>query len=263
MNLGLIDKTALVTASTSGLGKAVARTLADEGANVVINGRHETRLDDTVEELTANIRGEVIGYRADLTKADEIQSLVEATVEEFGGLDHLVTNAGGPPSGRVLETTDEEWYDAFELLVMSAVRLVRVAAPYLQVDGGGSIVAITSQSVKEALDSLVLSNSVRMGVVGLEKTLSTELAPEVRANVVLPATHETPRVEELIEQGISRGEYDSYEDGLAKWSEGVPLERIGDPAEFGDAVAFLCSERASYINGVALPIGGGKMNSNL
>jgi 3-oxoacyl-[acyl-carrier protein] reductase len=262
MDLGLDGNAALVSASSSGLGKASAATLAAEGANVVVNGRDEERLDAAVAEIRETATGEVVGVQGDLTEPDDVTNLVERTVEEFGGLDHLVTSAGGPPSGPFLDTTDEDWYEAYDLLVMSVVRLVREAAPHLQ-DGGGSIVNITSGSVKEAIDGLVLSNSVRMSVVGLEKTLSEELAPEVRANTVLPGTHETPRIEELVEQGVERGDYPDYETGVEEWSAGNPAERIGQPEEFGDVVAFLCSERASYVNGAAVPVDGGDHASNL
>jgi 3-oxoacyl-[acyl-carrier protein] reductase len=262
MSLDVADDVALVTASSSGLGRASAAVLAEENANVVLNGREEDRLDEAVAELDALGAGSVVGVAGDLTRTDDIDALVTATVEEFGGLDHLVTSAGGPPSGPFMGTDDEDWYHAFDLLVMSVVRLVREAAPHLQ-DGGGTIVNITSRSVKEAIDSLVLSNAVRMSVVGLEKTLSQELAPEVRANAVLPGPHETSRIEELVEQSVERGEYDSYEEGLAARAEGIPLERIGDPRELGEVVAFLCSPRSSYLNGVAIPIDGGAGAANL
>ena len=146
---------------------------------------------------------------------------------------------------------------------MSVVRLVRESAEHLRADGGGTIVNITSRSVKEALDGLVLSNAVRMGVVGLEKTLSRELAPEVRANTVMPGSHETARIRELVEESVESGEYDSYEEGLEARGEAVPLDRIGDPMELGDTVAFLCSERAGFVNGEALMIDGGQGRSNL
>ena len=174
-----------------------------------------------------------------------------------------MTSAGGPPSGPFLETTDEDWYDAFDLLVMSVVRLVRKAAPHLREGDGGTIVNITSKSVKEAIDALVLSNSVRMSVIGLEKTLSLELAPEVRANAVLPGAHETARIRELVEQGVERGDYESYEAGLEARGSDNPLGRIGDPMELGEVVAFLSSPRSSYVNGVAIPIDGGQGSSNL
>ncbi|AHG03006.1 oxidoreductase [Halobacterium sp. DL1] len=263
MDLEIEGDSALVTASSSGLGKAAATRLAEEGANVVLNGRDEDRLQDAVEEVREVAEGDVVGHAADLTDADAITTLVDRTVEEFGGLDHLVTNAGGPPSGPFLETTDEEWYDAYDLLVMSVVRLVRESAEHLQEGDGGTIVTIASRSVKEAIPSLVLSNAVRMGVVGLEKTLSKELAPEIRANAVLPAPHETDRTVELIEQGVERGEYESYEQGLEERGAPIPLGRIGDPMELGDAVAYLSSERSSFINGVAIPVDGGLGASNL
>ncbi|RLM53429.1 SDR family NAD(P)-dependent oxidoreductase [Halobellus sp. Atlit-31R] len=254
---------ALVTASSDGLGYASAHALADRGVDLVVNGRDEARLERAVAELDAVGSGRVVGQPGDLTDADDVKTLVARTVDEYGRLDHLVTNAGGPPSGPFLETDDDDWYHAFDLLVMSVVRLVRDAAPHLRADGGGTIVNITSRSVKEAIDSLVLSNSVRMSVVGLEKTLSKELAPEVRANAVLPSPHETSRIQELVEQSVERGDYQSYEEGLAARGANVPLGRLGDPAELGDVVAFLCSERSSYVNGVAIPVDGGMGSSNL
>ncbi|MEF8856994.1 MAG: SDR family oxidoreductase [Haloplanus sp.] len=263
MSYDIAGNAALVTASSSGLGKASAAALAREGANVVMNGRDADRLDAAVDEVAAHAPGTVVGQVGDLTDPDDVAALATRPVDEFGGLDHLVTSAGGPPSGRFLDMDDEDWYDAYDLLVMSVVRLVRETADALAADDGGTFVAITSLSVKEAIDSLVLSNSVRMGVIGLEKTLSTELAPEIRANSVLPATHETPRVEELVSQGVDRGDFDSYEEGLEAWGEGVPLERIGRPEELGEVVAFLCSERSSYLNGVAVPVDGGASASNL
>ena len=263
MDLELTGNAALVTASSSGLGKASAMALAREGANVVVNGRDDDRLAAAVAEIDVDATGRVVAQSGDLTEPDDLRALVETTVDEFGGLDHLVTSAGGPPSGAFLDIAEEEWYHAYDLLVMSVVRLVHEAAPHLKADGGGTIVTITSRSVKEAIDSLVLSNAVRMGVIGLEKTLSKELAPEVRANAVLPGAHETARIRELVDQAVERGEYDSYEEGLAAKGASNPLGRIGDPMELGDTVAFLSSPRSGYINGVALTIDGGSGSSNL
>jgi 3-oxoacyl-[acyl-carrier protein] reductase len=262
MDYGLAGNTALVAASTSGLGKASAKALAREGADVVINGRDEDQLDAAVTDVQRVAEGDVLGVQGDLTDAGAVERLVDRTVAHFGGIDHLVTNAGGPPSGSFLETEDDDWYDAFDLLVMSVVRLVREAAPHLR-DGGGTVVTITSRSVKEAIPSLVLSNSVRMSVIGLEKTLSKELAPEVRSNAVLPAPHETDRQRDLIQAAVDRGEYDSYEEGLEAKGEINPLGRIGDPAELGDVVAYLSSERSSFVNGVAIPVDGGQGAANL
>jgi len=263
MDLQIDSNVALVTASSSGLGKASARALAAEGANVVMNGRDEDRLQDAVEDVREDATGEVVGYAGDLTVPEDITTLVDQTVEEFGGMDHLVTSAGGPPSGPFLETDEEDWYEAFDLLVMSVVRLVQESAEHLQADGGGTIVNITSRSVKEAIDGLVLSNSVRMSVIGLEKTLSKELAPEVRANAVLPGTHETPRIQELVEQAVERGEYDSYEEGMDTRSSGIPVGEVGDPMGLGRTVAFLSSPESGYINGQAIVLDGGAGSSNL
>ncbi|GAB6862894.1 SDR family oxidoreductase [Haloplanus litoreus] len=264
MDLEIDGNAALVTASSSGLGKASAKALAREGADVVINGRDERRLAaarDDVESVAAD-GVDVVTQPGDLTDPDDIERLVETAVDEFGRLDHLVTSAGGPPSGRFVDIGDEEWYEAYDLLVMSVVRLARAAQPHLEADDGGTIVTITSRSVKEAIDSLVLSNSVRMGVIGLEKTLSKEFAPEIRANAVLPGPHETARIQNLVEAAVERGEYDSYEEGLADWAAN-PLGRIGDPMELGNTVSFLCSPKSGYINGTAVTIDGGSTGANL
>lgn len=263
MDLEISGNAALVTASSGGLGKASAKALAREGANVVINGRNEDTLAEAADEIRALGGGSVTPVPGDITEQGTIDELVETTVSEYGGIDHLVTSAGGPPSGPFLELPIEEWYDSYELLVMSVVRLVHEAADDLKADSGGTIVNITSRTVKEAVDSLVLSNAVRMSVIGLEKTLSKELGPEVRANAVLPGTIETARTAELIEQAMERGEYDSYEEGLADRGEGVPVGRIGKPMELGNMVAYLSSPISEYISGVAIPIDGGVGSSNL
>ena len=262
MDLNIEGNAALVTASSSGLGKASAKALAREGVDVVINGRDEERLDEAKSEIEEVATGEVVAQPGDLTDEDDVATLVETTVDEFGRLDHLVTSEGGPPSGPFLDIEDEDWYEAYDLLVMSVVRLAREAAPHLREDGGGTIVTITSRSVKEAIDSLVLSNSVRMGVIGLEKTLSKEFAPEVRANAVLPGPHETARIRNLVDQAVERGDYDSYEEGIDDWAAN-PLERIGDPMELGNTVAFLSSPLSGYVNGTAIPIDGGSTGANL
>jgi NAD(P)-dependent dehydrogenase (short-subunit alcohol dehydrogenase family) len=260
MDLELDGNAALTLASSSGLGYASAEALAREGAHVAICGRDEDRLADARADLETVGEGDVLAVQADVADAGDVERLVDETVETFGGLDHLVTSAGGPPSGPFLEMDDEDWQSAYDLLVMSVVRATRAAYPHLA-DGGGSIVSITSRSVQEVIDGLVLSNSVRRAVIGLMKTQAREFAPEVRVNAVLPGAHETGRIEDLIEQSVERGEFDSYEAGRAEWSEGVPLERVGDPRELGEAVAYLCSERASYISGAAIPVDGGSLRS--
>lgn len=259
MDLELDGNAALVTASTSGLGLASAEALAAAGANVAICGRSADKLDAARETVAAAGAGDVLAIEADITDGDAIARLVDETVAAFGGLDHLVTSAGGPPSGPFLDTAEEEWYAAYDLLVMSVVRTLSAAHPHLAASDAGTWVAITSTSVAEPIEGLILSNAVRRGVTGVVDTVAREFAPDIRANAVLPGSHETPRIEELVEAGVERGEYDSYEEGLADWSDGIPLERVGDPRELGDAVAFLSSARASFITGTALPVDGGTL----
>ncbi len=261
MDLEIEGNAALVTASTSGLGLASAKTLAAEGANVTICGRDEDRLAEARETVNSAGTGDVLAVQADITDPDNIGNLVSETVAEFGGLDHLVTSAGGPPSGAFLDIPEEEWYAAYDLLVMSAVRTLTEAYPSLEESDAGTWVAITSTSVREPIEGLVLSNAVRRGVIGLVKTVAREFAPEIRANAVLPGSYETPRIEGLVEAGVERGEYEDYEEGLADWSSGIPLDRVGDPRELGEVVAFLSSARASYITGTALAVDGGRTQS--
>jgi NAD(P)-dependent dehydrogenase (short-subunit alcohol dehydrogenase family) len=260
MDLGLSGEGALVTAGSSGLGLASAEALAAAGANVAVCGVTPEHVDSARETLVATGDGDVLAVEADITDAGAVEGFVDDTVEAFGGLDHVVTSAGGPPSGPFLDMDDGDWYDAYDLLVMSVVRTTRAAYPHLA-DGGGSIVNVTSRSVKEVIGGLVLSNSVRRAVIGLMKTQADEFAPDVRVNAVLPGAHETARIEELVEQAVERGEYDSYEAGLADWSAGVPLERVGEPSELGETVAWLCSDAASYVTGTAIPVDGGSMRS--
>jgi len=261
MDLELDGNTALCTAASSGLGLASATSLAREGANVAVCGRTEANVDEARERLRATGDGGVVAVQADITDPDQLGALVEQTVEQFGGLDHLVTSAGGPPSGSFAETGDREWYQAYDLLVMSAVWTLREARPHLERSDAGTAVAITSRSVREVLDDLLLSNAVRRAVIGLVKTVSREFAPAVRVNAVLPGAHETARIGELIEAAVERGEFDDYDAGYDQWASDVPLDRIGEPRELGDVVAFLSSRRASYVNGVSLPVDGGSLRS--
>lgn len=261
MDLAIEGNAAVVTASSSGLGKASATALAREGVDVVVNGRDEDRLDEAVADIASEATGDVVGHAGDITRRDDVEALVERAVDEFGRLDHLVTSAGGPPRMGPLDAEDEDWDAAYELLMMGVVRAVRTAAPHLRADGGGTIVTIASRTTKEASASNVLSSAVRMGVVGFEKTLSRELAPEVRANAVLPGSLATPRVEAACELMVERGEAESYEEALAAREAAVPLDRLGDPMELGDTVAFLSSPRSGFVNGQALPIEGGSGSS--
>ncbi len=252
---------AVVTASTSGLGLASAEALVREGANVAICGRDPDRLDEARERLASLDGGDVLARQADVTNPSDVDDLVDATADAYGGVDHLVTSAGGVPSGAFLDMEDRDWYSAYDTLVMSHVWTLEAAHPYLAESDAGSVVAITSTSVREAIDGLVLSNAVRRAVLGVVKTVAREWAPDVRANAVLPGAHETPRIEELIEQALERGEYDDYDEGLADWAADIPVDRIGDPGELGDVVAFLSSPRASFVTGADVPVDGGRTRS--
>jgi len=190
-----------------------------------------------------------------------VAALVDETVDRFGGIDHVVTSAGGVPSGAFLDMEDRDWYQAYDTLVMSHVWTLQEAHPHLVESDAGTVVSVTSTSVREAIEGLVLSNAVRRAVLGTIKTVSREWAPAVRANAVLPGAHETPRIEELIEQAMDRGEYDTYDEGLADWASDIPMDRIGDPEEFGDVVAFLSSERSSFVNGASVPVDGGRLRT--
>lgn len=261
MDLQIDGNAALITASSSGLGKASAKALAREGVDVVINGRDEDRLADAVTEIREVADGDVVPQSSDLTDAGDIETLVERTVSEFDRLDHLVTSAGGPPRLGPLEASDEDWRDAFDLLVLSVVRSVRAAEPHLKADSGGTIVNIASRSVKRANPGNVLSSSVRMGVVGFEKTLSKELAPDVRANAVLPGSHDTPRVTGSLKRGVEDGTYESMDAALEDKTGPIPAARLGDPMETGDLVAYLSSPRSGFLTGQAIAIDGGSMDS--
>ncbi|SEW16439.1 SDR family oxidoreductase [Natrinema salifodinae] len=261
MDFDLDGNSALVTASSSGLGFASAQALAAEGANVTICGRDEERLETAREELEETAEGDVLAVQTDLTDPDAVSHLVSETVDAFGGLDHLVTSSGGPPSTTFLETDEQDWYQAYDLLVMSVVWTIESAYDHLLDSEYGTITCITSRTVREVADGLLLSNSVRRGVIGLVKTVSREFAPEIRANAVLPGTIETARIEELIEAGIERGTYDDYEAGFAEMASDIPMDRLGEPEELGEVVAFLSSPRASFVNGAEVPIDGGLLRS--
>lgn len=261
MDLGIDGNAAAVTAGTAGLGLASATALAREGVDVAVCSRTTERVDTAREQLERVGSGDVLAIEADITDRDQVEGFIEETVATFGGLDHLVTSAGGPPSGPFLETTEKDWYEAYDLLVMSVVWATKHAHPHLVDSDAGTIVTITSASVQEVIDNLVLSNAVRRAVIGLMKTQSREFAPDVRVNAVLPGSHETSRIENLVEQAVERGEFDSYAAGLEAWAAGTPLERVGDPEELGEAVAYLSSDRASFVTGVAMPVDGGSLRS--
>lgn len=257
MDLGLKDKVALVAAASKGLGKAVAMGLAREGAKVAICARGEETMKATAQEIEAATGSEVLAIRADLTKPSDIKHLVETTAQHFGRIDILFTNAGGPPPGRFVELTPEQWQAAVDLTLMSAVHLCYKVVPYMRRQGGGRIITSTSVSVKQPLDNLVLSNSIRLAVIGLTKSLSNELARDnILVNSVCPGWTRTERVEELMRDRAAR-EGITIEEAFAGIEKDIPLGRMATPEEFANLVVFLASERASYITGAAIQVDGG------
>lgn len=248
MDLGLSGKVAFVAASSQGLGKSVALELVKEGAHVIINGRNSETLERTCLELEKLSSGRVLAIQADLSIPEDRQRVVSKTLEEFGHIDILVTNTGGPPSGKFETLTQEDWDKTYQLLLASAVSLIQSFLPSMKTRPWGRIISITSQAVKQPVENLILSNSVRASVVGLIKTLASELGEyNITANNVMPGYTNTNRLKSLIETNPS----------FANAVNEIPLKRFGNPEEFAAAVTFLASERASYITGTSIAVDGG------
>lgn len=261
MDLGLSNKIALIAASSKGLGRACAEAMAQEGAKVTICARDETVLNQTQSEIMAATGAEVLAIPADMTDPAAITRVVQQTVDHFGGLHILVSNAGGPPAGFFPDFDDAQWQVAFNLSLMSAVRLIRAALPHLQAAKWGRIINITSISVKEPIDNLVLSNSIRAAVHGLAKTLANQVARDgITVNNVMPGYTQTDRVNQLA-AATARQTGQSEAEVIANLGQPVPVGRVGQPQEFGALVAFLASEQAAYINGVSIPVDGGRIRA--
>jgi 3-oxoacyl-[acyl-carrier protein] reductase len=263
MDLGLTDKIAVVAASSRGRGKASALALAREGALVTVCAREETELQAAAEEIRSDSGAEVLAVPADLSDAADIERVVAATAERFGGLDVLVHNSGGPPVGKFGDLSDEQWRSGFELVTMSFVRFVRAAAPHMRENGWGRIVGIQSSSVKEPVSGIDVSNGIRPGIAGLMKAMMPDLARDgITINLVLPGTFLTARIHPGLASS-DPAERATAEEQLAPVAERIPLGRLGKPIELGDLVAFLASERASYITGAVYQVDGGSIRSNV
>ena len=259
MDLGLKGKVALVAASSKGLGRACAEALAQEGARVTICARDEEALNKTKAEITAATGAEILAIPADMSRAGDIEYVIQRTVDRCGGLHILVTNAGGPPAGYFPDFTDDQWQAAVNLTLMSAVRLIRAALPHLRQAKWGRIINITSITVKEPLDNLILANSIRAAVHGLAKTLAGQVGEDgITVNNVMPGFIQTERFNELTTDNAERLNK-SFAEIIAQICQPVPMGRIGQPQELGALVAFLASEQAGYITGASIPIDGGKI----
>jgi 3-oxoacyl-[acyl-carrier protein] reductase len=260
MELNLTGKTALVVASSQGLGKAIAEQLVLEGANVMITSRSEKKLKEVAEQLQSYNKGKVAYVKADITRKEDIENLIQKTVETFHSIDLLVNNAGGPPAGTFETISDEDWYKAFELNLLSYIRIIREALPHLK-KNGGKIINIASSSIKEPIPGLLLSNTFRTGIVGLTKTLAQEFAPyNILINTVAPGRIATERVAFLDKLnaeklGITKEEMEE------RVKKNIPLGRYGTPEEFAKVVMFLLSDANSYMTGQSFIVDGGMVKA--
>ena len=241
MDLGLRGRTAIVCGASAGMGLAIAEAFVEEGANVAMFARRRDVLEREAERLGA------LPVRGDVTTPRDLERLVEKTVEAFGGINVLINNSGGPPRGAAVGLGPEAYESAVELLLLSAIRLTNLCLPHIEAGGHGRIVNITSSTVREPTDNLVLSNAVRPGVIGWAKTLAREVGPKgITVNSIAPGRIDTERIREVYPDGPN-------EDDLKT----IPLRRLGTPREIADVVCFLASDRASYVTGSVIPVDGG------
>ncbi len=263
MDLGLTGKVALVAGSSEGLGRAIAEELAAEGASLVLCARGEKRLQKTLDEISKKHRTRVLAVVADLSQPLQVERLAETARKEMGRVDILVNNTGGPPAGSFGDLTAEMWDEAFRLLLASAVNLTRAVLASMKKQRWGRIINVTSVAVKQPIDNLILSNSLRAAVTGFARSLATELAPiGITVNNVMPGYTQTRRLRELAADLAARARVEEA-DVERQWTAQIPAGRLGKPEELAALVAFLASERAGYITGSSIAVDGGFARSLL
>src|SRR5580704_6883475 len=262
MNLGLANRVAIVAAASKGLGRAVAEELAREGARVAICARSTSELEQAAAHIQKSTGRDVFHQSVDVTNPAAVSHLV-AAVERFGRLDICVTNSGGPPSKMFADTNPEDWRSAVDLLLMSTDFFAKATLPRMQKNQWGRLITITSSAVKQPVDGLLLSNSIRAAVTGLARTLANEYAAYgITVNNVCPGYTRTARLDSLAAT-ISARTGSPSDTVFADWTRQIPAGRIGTPQEFPAVVAFLASERASYVNGASIAVDGGMVRSLL
>lgn len=258
MDFGIKGHSAVVAAASKGLGRACAIALAAEGVNVAVFARDLDKLNETAAAARAQ-GAQAIAIQADVTRPDDIQRVVDRAASEFGRLDIVICNAGGPTPGTFATANEEQWEQAFQLSLMSVVRLVNAALPHLRKQGGGRIINLVSTSVREPISGLTLSNSIRPGVIGLAKSLSQELGPDhITVNNIITGSILTDRQRDLLarrsqQMGVT------VEQAIKHVEQNIPLGRLGEPEELAALVAFLASQQAAYITGASIPVDGGIM----
>jgi 3-oxoacyl-[acyl-carrier protein] reductase len=257
VDLGIKGKAAAVAAASRGLGRATARALAREGASVAMCGRDESRIREAADEIARETGASTLPVVADVAAADDCRRFVEATADAFGRLDILVTNTGGPKPGAFDAVDDARWEEAFHTTLANVFHLTRAAVPHMKRNRWGRIVNIASLSAKQPIDGLLLSNVFRPAIVGLAKTLANELGGDgILVNTVCPGYTRTDRLQEVME-ARAKAAGTTPEKVLADLAKSVPLGRVAEPEEFAAVVAFLCSERASFLTGLTLAVDGG------
>ncbi len=263
MDLGLKDKIALVAASSKGLGKAAAHSLSREGAKVALCGRDPETLDKAAREISSDTGSAVWGHACDVSDPAQATEWVHKAMDHFGGVHILVNNAGGPPPGQFLDFDQQDWENAFRLNLLSTITLSKAALPHMKEQQWGRIINITSVAVKQPIAGLILSNTVRTGVIGLAKSLSNEFARYgVLVNNVCPGYTMTERMKQLAAKTAEK-EGVSKEDVIGRWEADIPCGRAGRPEELADLVCFLASERAGYITGVTIQVDGGHVRGTM